>query len=69
MKHLKLLGDGLSISDDKLTKDLELYRSNLDKMTQALIVMADMVAADRKKREQRNQTSDSAAVPPPSENE
>ena len=66
---LKTIGNGLSISDDKLTKDLELYRSNLDKMTQALIVMADMVAADRKKREQRNQTSDNAAVPPPSENE
>ncbi len=65
---LKTIGNGLSLSDDKLTKDLELYRSNLDKMTQALIVMADMVAADRKKREQRTQPSDSASVPP-TENE
>jgi len=61
---LKTIGNGLNLSDDKLIKDLELYRSNLDKMVQALIVMADMVAADRKKREQRTKQSDSAAVPP-----
>ena len=65
---LKTIGNGLNLSDDKLIKDLELYRSNLDKMVQALIVMADMVAADRKKREQRTKQSDSAAVPP-TENE
>jgi photosystem II biogenesis protein Psp29 len=61
---LKTVANGLSISDDKLTKDLELYRSNLDKMTQALVVMADMVAAERKKREQRAQASDSTAASP-----
>ncbi|MEA5570977.1 photosystem II biogenesis protein Psp29 [Calothrix sp. UHCC 0171] len=49
------IAQGLHISDDKLNKDLELYRSNLDKMAQAMVVMADMVAADRKKREQRSQ--------------
>jgi len=46
---LKTLASGLHLSDDKLTKDLDLYRSNLDKMAQALIVMADMLSADRKK--------------------
>jgi photosystem II biogenesis protein Psp29 len=52
---LNSIAAGLHISDDKLNKDLELYRSNLDKMAQAMVVMADMVAADRKKREQRAQ--------------
>lgn len=54
---LNSIAQGLHISDDKLNKDLELYRSNLDKMTQAMAVMADMLAADRKKREQRAQQS------------
>ncbi|OKH55012.1 photosystem II biogenesis protein Psp29 [Calothrix sp. HK-06] len=50
---LNSIAKGLNISDDKLNKDLELYRSNLDKMTQAMAVMADMLQADRKKREER----------------
>jgi photosystem II biogenesis protein Psp29 len=50
---LNSIAKGLNISDEKLNKDLELYRSNLDKMTQAMAVMADMIQADRKKREDR----------------
>jgi photosystem II biogenesis protein Psp29 len=65
---LKAIANGLHLSEDKLTKDLDLYRSNLDKMAQALIVMADMLAADRKKREQRQQQS-STPVAPPNTNE
>ncbi|MBD2383941.1 photosystem II biogenesis protein Psp29 [Cylindrospermum sp. FACHB-282] len=65
---LKAIATGLHLSDDKLSKDLDLYRSNLDKMAQALIVMADMVSADRKKREQRKLQS-STPVAPPSANE
>jgi photosystem II biogenesis protein Psp29 len=64
---LKTIAAGLHLSDEKLTKDLELYSSNLEKMAQALIVMADMVSADRKKREQRQQQS--TPVAPPSANE
>ncbi|MBW4669625.1 MAG: photosystem II biogenesis protein Psp29 [Cyanomargarita calcarea GSE-NOS-MK-12-04C] len=66
---LKIIATGLHLSDDKLTKDLELYRSNLDKMAQALIVMADMVSADRKKREKRAAGQSSTAVAPPTVNE
>jgi photosystem II biogenesis protein Psp29 len=65
---LKTIAEGLNLSLDKLNKDLELYRSNLDKMTQALIVMEDMLAADRKKRDQRQKQS-STPVAPPSTNE
>jgi photosystem II biogenesis protein Psp29 len=48
---LKAIANGLHLSEDKLIKDLELYGSNLEKMAQALIVMADIVSADRKKRD------------------
>ncbi|MBD2292348.1 photosystem II biogenesis protein Psp29 [Anabaena sphaerica FACHB-251] len=65
---LKAIAQGLHLSEDKLTKDLELYRSNLDKMAQALIVMADMLAADRKKRDQRQKQA-STPVAPPSTND
>ncbi|MEB3177629.1 MAG: photosystem II biogenesis protein Psp29 [Nostocaceae cyanobacterium] len=50
---LNSIAAGLHLPDDKLNKDLELYRSNLDKMSQALVVLSDMLSADRKKREQR----------------
>ncbi|MEB3358806.1 MAG: photosystem II biogenesis protein Psp29 [Synechococcales bacterium] len=45
----------LDLSFDKVKKDLELYRSNLEKIEQARIVLEDMLAAERKKREQREQ--------------
>ncbi len=61
---LKTIATGLHLSDDKLSKDLELYRSNLDKMTQAIVVMADILLADRKKREQRTQQSSTTVAPP-----
>ncbi|WP_026104408.1 photosystem II biogenesis protein Psp29 [Anabaena sp. PCC 7108] len=65
---LKAIANGLHLSEDKLSKDLDLYRSNLDKMAQALIVMADILTADRKKRDQRQQKS-TTPVAPPSNNE
>ena len=62
-ESLKTIGEGLNVSADKLTKDLELYRSNVDKMTQAVAVLKDVVAADRKKREERsNQTKEKEAA-------
>jgi photosystem II biogenesis protein Psp29 len=61
---LKTISTGLHISDDKLNKDLELYRSNIEKMTQALTVMSDLLSADRKRREQRTQQSSPTAAPP-----
>ncbi|MCX7597229.1 MAG: photosystem II biogenesis protein Psp29, partial [Fischerella sp.] len=61
---LKTIAAGLHLSDDRLNKDLELYLSNVDKMSQALMVMADLLSADRKKREQRNQKSNTTVTPP-----
>ncbi|BAY19641.1 hypothetical protein NIES21_55060 [Anabaenopsis circularis NIES-21] len=61
---INTIAAGLHLSEDKLSKDLELYRSNLEKMSQALVVMADMISADRKKREQRQQQSTTPVTPP-----
>ena len=58
---LKAIANGLHLPEDKLIKDLELYSSNLEKMAQALIVMADILSADRKKREQRQQELNTSA--------
>lgn len=44
------VGERLKLSDDKLSKDLDLYRANLEKVEQARQVMDDILAADRKKR-------------------
>ncbi|GCL41937.1 Thf1-like protein [Dolichospermum planctonicum] len=60
---LKTIAKGLHLSEDKLIKDLELYSSNLEKMAQALIVMADILSADRKKRDQRQQQADTTTAP------
>lgn len=43
----------LNLPIDKLQKDLELYRGNLDKIAQARITYEDMLEAERRKREQR----------------
>lgn len=38
---------------EKLKKDVELYQSNLEKLGQAQLLLAEMTEAERKKREQR----------------
>ena len=43
------------ISGDKMKKDLDLYRGNLEKMTQLLKVIEDVLEASRKQREKREQ--------------
>ena len=50
---LASLSQLLTLGGDKLQKDVDLYRSNLDKMQLAREAMADAVAAERKKRDQR----------------
>ncbi|NEQ43577.1 MAG: photosystem II biogenesis protein Psp29 [Leptolyngbya sp. SIOISBB] len=55
MAFMKESAEALGISFDKLQKDIELYRSNLDKMVQAKALMAEVLEAERKKREERAQ--------------
>lgn len=64
VEALKQISTALHISEDKLNKDLELYRGNLEKIEQALNTMADILSADRKKRQQREQTSGAAVASP-----
>lgn len=59
----------LNISSEKVQKDLELYRSNLDKLTQAQIVLDDIMKAEQKRREQRAKDKTNSTTPDLSTNE
>jgi photosystem II biogenesis protein Psp29 len=50
---IKSVGEMLKFGGDRLVKDVDLYRSNLDKIEQARQMMADMAEAERKKRAQK----------------
>jgi len=62
MEMLQRIGQALHLPQEKLQKDLELYRSNLEKMAQAQIAIEDAIKADRKKREQREQDKKKATT-------
>lgn len=62
---LKQICNLLHVADDKLQKDLDLYRGNLEKMAQVQVVLEDAMKADRKKREQRAEEKGMVATPPP----
>ena len=47
--------ENFGLTGDKMKKDLELYRGNLEKMTQLLKVIEDVLEASRKQREKREQ--------------
>jgi photosystem II biogenesis protein Psp29 len=59
---LKELTGKLNFPVEKLSKDLELYRSNIEKFAQAQEVMKDMLAAERKKREDRRKAAEATAA-------
>ena len=48
----KQVAEALHLSLEKMQKDLELYRSNLDKMTQMLSVLEETLQASRQKRDE-----------------
>ena len=60
----KQIGTALHLPADKIQKDLELYRSNLDKMSQARLLMEDMLKAERKKRDGRAADKGVVVAPP-----
>jgi photosystem II biogenesis protein Psp29 len=51
----------LKLLPDKVQKDLELYRGNLDRLNAAAVAIADTIAADRKKRAERELEKAAAA--------
>lgn len=60
---LKEIGSALKLPEDKLQKDLELYRSNLEKMAQVQSVIEDAIQAERKKREKRANEKNNSSTP------
>lgn len=62
-KALSAIATGLKISQDKLLKDVDLYRSNLDKMVQTQILMKEITEAERKKRAERAQKATGTPTP------
>lgn len=64
------LGAAMGLLRERLDKDLSLYASNLEKMAQAVELMEETVAADKRKRERRAGTvAGISAAEPPSEGE
>ncbi len=47
------LGEAMGLLRDRLDKDLSLYAGNLEKMAQAVELMEETVAAERRKRERQ----------------
>lgn len=60
------LGAAMGLLRDRLDKDLSLYASNLEKLAQAVELMEETVAAERRKRE-RQQQELTAPQPPTDE--
>jgi photosystem II biogenesis protein Psp29 len=60
---LAQLSGALNLSSEKLQKDLELYRNNLDKADQLLKVLDEAMEAERKKREKKAQAAISVDTP------
>jgi photosystem II biogenesis protein Psp29 len=56
------IGEAMHLPTDKVQKDLDTYRSNLDKLVQMEAVMGDLAEAERKKREKRAQEKADAAT-------
>lgn len=52
---LDTIAENFGIAGEKMKKDLELYRGNLEKMVELLKVIEDVLEASRKKREKRAQ--------------
>lgn len=56
------IGEAMGLLRDRLDKDLSLYTSNLEKMAQAVELMEETVAAERRRRE-RQAGGDAPAAP------
>ena len=65
---IQSLSDKLSLPIEKLKKDLDLYRSNLDKMNQMLKMLADVLEASKKKKQKEKEAQKQEAENKTSEN-
>jgi photosystem II biogenesis protein Psp29 len=56
------LGGAMGLLRERLDKDLSLYASNLEKLAQAVELMEETVAAERRKRERQQQEASTPAA-------
>ncbi len=56
------LGEAMGLLRDRLDKDLSIYASNLEKLAQAVELMEETVAAERRKRERKQAGLTAAAA-------
>lgn len=56
------LGEAMGLMRDRLDKDINLYASNLEKMAQAVELMEETLAADRRKRERALEEKNNPAI-------
>lgn len=57
------LGEAMGLLRDRLDKDLSLYSANLEKLAQAVELMEETIAAERRKRERQQGSLSEAAAP------
>ena len=57
------LGEAMGLLRDRLDKDLSLYSANLEKLAQAVELMEETIAAERRKRERQQGSVSEAAAP------
>jgi photosystem II biogenesis protein Psp29 len=57
------IGEAMGLMRERLDKDLALYATNLEKMAQAVELMEETVAAERRRRERQQLTSSPEGVP------
>ena len=69
VEAFKKISTALNLPEEKLLKDLALYRDNLEKISQARRVLEDALEAGRKKREQKANEKEAVATPPNSSSE
>ncbi len=59
-KVIKQICSAINLPGDKVQKDLDVYRGNLDKMQQLLKVLEDVLEAEKKKKQQKEQEKQTA---------
>jgi photosystem II biogenesis protein Psp29 len=57
------IGEAMGLLRERLDKDLALYATNLEKMAQAVELMEETVAAERRRRERQQLTGSPEGVP------
>ena len=61
------IGEAMGLLKSRLDKDLSLYASNVEKMAQAVELMEETVAADRRRRERQLEAANKKAEPAPAQ--